>query len=230
MTLSSKTRRYTALFPIVIAVLVATLGTACEPSETDAFTPVTSVYDCVARERPFSIVTQTADSALHIFIPEPFAARTMLLERVEAASGEKYEGEGVTAWTKGDEAMFLIDTVKVSECDNNAEAALWEAAKLGGADFRGFGDDPNWVLEIREREQLKLTVGQAALVEAIAIDIANKQESLETVFQASTDEGDLTVTLSGKICLVGSDTTRYATTVLIDYMDKRYSGCGKALH
>lgn len=211
-------------------MLALLMASACNPAANKTFVPVTSAYDCVARERPFTIITQTTETGLTLFIPEPFVPRTMHLPRVESASGEQYESEGITAWTKGKEAMFLIDTVGVSECSYDAEAVLWETAKLGGADFRGFGKDPDWTLEIREREQLEISIGEAPPLTAVALDIVTNEASLETVFQSEYEGTSLIVTLSGEACSVASDSTWYATTVLITYGESTYSGCGKALH
>ncbi len=197
----------------------------------DSFVSVTAVYNCVARERPFSIVTQTAPSALHVFIPEPFVARTVLLQRVEAASGEKYEGESVTAWTKGDEAVFIVDTVQTTECKINRQESIWEAAKLDGVDFRAIGNEPGWVLEIRERNKLRFRYdyGQSE-IDAIADDIVSDPDSRETVFSATTSSGELRIVLSGKVCMDSMSDEAFRTSVLVNYMGARYSGCGRALH
>ncbi len=217
-------------------VIFGILLSACDPAISkddpeDSFVPVTAVYDCVARERPFSIVTQTAPSALHIFIPEPFVPRTVLLQRVEAASGEKYEGESITAWTKGDEARFIVDTVQVRECDLNRQESIWEAAKLDGVDFRATGNEPGWVLEISERSKLRFRYdyGQSE-IEAIADDIVPDPDSRETVFSATTSSGELRIVLSGKICTDTMSDEVFRTSVRVEYMGASYSGCGRALH
>jgi uncharacterized membrane protein len=197
----------------------------------DSFEPVTAVYDCVARERPFAVVTQSATSGLTIFIPEPFVPRTLLLKRVEAASGEKYEDEGVTAWTKGDDVIFIIDTVRVTECDLNHRESVWEAAKLGGVDFRAVGNEPGWVLEIREAKLLtfRYDYGQSE-VESIATDIATDRDGKKSVFSASTDAGDLRVSLTGKVCTDTMSDEVFQTTVMIEFAGVSYAGCGRALH
>ena len=224
------TRLHTAFFFFAL-VLSACAQTTSTEAPAESFTPVTSVYDCVARERPFSIVTQTAPSALHIFIPEPFSPRTLLLERVEADSGEKYEGDSISAWIKGDDARFIVDTVHVTKCDLNRQQSIWEAAKLDGVDFRATGNEPGWVLEIRERSKLvfRYDYGQSE-IEAVADSIVSDPESRETVFSAATSSGELRITLSGKTCADTMSDEVFETSVLVDYLGTRYSGCGRALH
>jgi membrane-bound inhibitor of C-type lysozyme len=224
------TRLLTA-FSFFALLLSACAQTTSIEVPADSFTPVTSVYDCIARERPFSIVTQTAPSALHVFIPEPFVPRTVLLQRVESASGEKYEGESVTAWTKGDDAVFIVDTVQVRECELNRQESIWEAAKLDGVDFRAIGNEPGWVLEISERSKLRFRYdyGQSE-IEAIADDIVPDPDSRETVFSATTSSGELRIVLSGKVCTDTMSDEVFRTSVLVEYMDASYSGCGRALH
>ena len=214
-------------------LLVTTLDSNARADADDTFVLVTTVYDCVARERPFSIVTRTAPNGLTIFIPEPFVSRTLLLERVEAASGERYEKEGVTAWLKGDDAIFTIDTVSVTACDPNPEESLWEAAKLDGVDFRAIGHEPGWVLEIRERSRLTVHYynnGDNTVVDVTAADIATDQDRRASIFYARSETGDIRVTLSGKTCIDNSSGKAFGTSVLIELDKVRLQGCGKALY
>jgi uncharacterized membrane protein len=200
-------------------------------SPIDSFKPVTAVYDCVARERPFSIVTQTAEGGLHIWVPEPFAARYVLLERVEVASGERYEHAGITARSKGEAAMFEIDDIRVTECELNRRESIWEAAKLNGVDFRAVGNEPGWVLEISERTKLLFRYDyDASLIEAIASDINPDPEARETVFTAGTASGLLVITLRGQICSDTMIDESYETAVSIELGDRSFLGCGRALH
>ena len=221
--------RSLALFTATALLLTACAQNKPSTIASGTFEPSTSVYDCVARERPFSIVTQTAPSGLTIFIPEPFVPRTLLLNRVEAASGERYESEGVTAWTKGDDAVFIVDTVSITKCDLNRQAISWEAAKLDGVDFRAIGNTPTWVLEIRDREALTLRYDDA-VVEVIVATVTRNQDDKTAVFAATSASGDLRVTLSGKVCTDSASGDVYRTSVLIEHDGANYSGCGRALH
>jgi membrane-bound inhibitor of C-type lysozyme len=200
-------------------------------SPVGSFKPVTAVYDCVARERPFSIVTQTAEDGLHIWVPEPFSARYVLLERVEVASGERYEHDGITAWSKGDEAMFEIDDIRVTECELNRRESIWEAAMLNGVDFRAVGNEPGWVLEISERTKLLFRYDyDASVIEATASEISPDPEASETVFTANTASGLLVITLRGQICSDTMIDESYETAVSIELGDRSFLGCGRALH
>ena len=211
--------------------MVSASGRADEAKTDDSFEPVAAVYRCVARERPFSVVTQTAPDALYVFIPEPFKPRTVLLSQVEAASGTRYEGDGIMAWTKTDTAMFGIDGVRVPNCRLDRQASVWEAAKLDGVDFRAVGNKPGWVLEIRERTKISLRYNNGQFVaEATAISISTNQGARQTVFEAISDSGGLRVTLNGDVCLDSISGEAYETTVLVEVGDTSLPGCGKALH
>jgi membrane-bound inhibitor of C-type lysozyme len=111
-------------------LFVTIVDSGARAGANDTFVTETTVYDCVARERPFSIVTRTAPDGLTIFIPEPFVSRTLLLDKVEAASGVRYEKEGITAWLKGDGATFIIDTVSVPLVTNRD--GFWKFVNVGG--------------------------------------------------------------------------------------------------
>lgn len=213
-------------------LFVTIVDSKARADANDSFVLETNVYDCVARERPFSIVTRTAPDGLTIFVPEPFVSRTLLLERVEAASGERYEKEGITAWLKGDDAIFVIDTVRVTACDPNPEQSLWEAAKLDGVEFRAVGHEPEWVLEIRERSRLTIHYnhGDVAVVDVTATDIETAEDRRASIFFARSETGDIRVTLSGKTCIDSSSGKPFATSVLIELDNARLEGCGKVLH
>lgn len=212
------------------------LLSSCSPSADSgapvaSFEPVTAVYDCVARERPFSIVTRTSKSGLRIWIPEPFAVRHLTLERVEAAGGERYENDGVVAWTEDDAAMFEIDDIRVTECDLNRRESIWEAAKLDGVDFRGVGNEPGWVLEISERTKLLFRYDyDASVIEATASDISPDPEARVTVFTAKTASGALVITLAGRLCSDTMSDESFETSVSIQFGDRNFIGCGRALH
>jgi uncharacterized membrane protein len=225
------------LFGLLLLFIALGLSiSACDhdvaPSAADGTSEsVTAVYDCVARERPFSLVTQFTPSALTLIIPEPFVPRTLQLQRVEAASGERYEDDDILAWLKGDEARFIVDTVRITECDLNRQESVWQAAKLDGVDFRAVGNEPGWVLEIRERNKLTFWYdNDATAMEAVATDIATSQDTMESVFSATGDAGNLRVTLSGKICTDAESGEPYKTSVLVELDDVELVGCGRALH
>jgi membrane-bound inhibitor of C-type lysozyme len=217
---------------IALGLSISACNHDVAPSAADGTSEsVTAVYDCVARERPFSLVTQSTPSALTLIIPEPFVPRTLQLQRVEAASGERYEDDDILAWLKGDEARFIVDTVRITECDLNRQESIWQAAKLDGVDFRAVGNEPGWVLEIRERNKLTFRYdSDPSAIEAIATDIAKSQDTRQSVFSATSDAGNLRITLSGKVCRDTEDGEPYRTSVLIELDDVNLVGCGRALH
>ncbi len=225
------------MFRLLLAFIALGISiSACDhdaaPAAEDGVSePVTAVYDCVARERPFSLVTQSTPSALTLIIPEPFVPRTLQLQRVEAASGERYEDGDTLAWLKGDEARFIVDTVRITECDLNRQESIWEAAKLDGVDFRAVGHEPGWVLEIRGRSKLTFWYdNDEPVIEAVATDIATSQDTTQSVFSATGDSGNLRVTLLGKVCTDTESGEPYRTSVLVELDDVELAGCGRALH
>jgi membrane-bound inhibitor of C-type lysozyme len=55
-------------------------------------------------------------------LPARFGRSDLVLGQVRAASGAKYEGDGVVVWTKGDEALLEVD------------GATYPGCRLGAAD------------------------------------------------------------------------------------------------
>ena len=78
----------------------------------------TTVYACEgASGETFSITTRTGPGELAVWLPERFGSRYLVLGQARAASGAKYEGDGVVVWTKGaTEALVEIDGVTFTGC------------------------------------------------------------------------------------------------------------------
>lgn len=220
------------LTAFITVALLLSVGDPVDAAETDdSFEPVTAVFRCVVRERSFLVATQTTPSGLYVFIPQPFEPRTVHLGQVESASGARYEGEGISAGTKAGTAMFVFDGVRVAGCRLDRKASVWEAAKLDGADFRAIGNEPGWVLEIRERNKLVFDYDyDRNHVEAFANNISTDQSTRQTMFVADSESGVLRVTLTGEVCLDSVSGEAYETTVLVEYLGVSYPGCGRPLH
>ena len=68
----------------------------------------TLVFDC----QGFELVVRTGPGEVVLYLPGRYA----VLPQVRAASGVKYEGEGLLLWMKGDEALFEMDGARYTGC------------------------------------------------------------------------------------------------------------------
>ncbi len=117
------------------------------------------------------------------------------------------------------------------DCTLDRRASIWEHAKLSGVDFRAQGNEPGWVLEIREGERLDLSYdyGQAEL--SVSIEQSRTdQGGRTTVYSGSSGAGSLTVTLKGETCQDSMADEVYPTRVEVEFSGRRLQGCGRPLH
>jgi uncharacterized membrane protein len=117
------------------------------------------------------------------------------------------------------------------DCEHDRRASIWEHAKLNGVSFRGLGNEPGWVLEIREGDRLDLSYdyGQASLSVPIT-ETRSDVDSRTTTFSGSIDDRTLVVTLSGEACSDTMSDETFPTRVQVEFDDRTLSGCGRPLH
>ena len=95
-----------------VDVRVVRVGSRKDSSHADGMqlTAVgkTQVFDC----QGFELVVRTGHGEVALYLPDRYA----VLPQVRAASGVKYEGQGLLLWMKGDEALFEVDGVYYTGC------------------------------------------------------------------------------------------------------------------
>ena len=117
------------------------------------------------------------------------------------------------------------------DCEHDRRASIWEHAKLNGVDFRAVGNEPGWVLEIREGVRLDLSYdyGQSSLSVPIA-ESRSDAETRTTTYTGSADGRTLIVTLSGRGCSDTMSDETFPTRVEVAFDERKLSGCGRPLH
>ena len=112
--------------------------------------PATFVYEC---QSGYGFTVNIEERMAWVFLPE----KTIKLLKISSASGIKYTDGLSTFWSKGNEAMLERGGKVYINCINNHGKAIWEHAKLKGADFRVVGNEPGWHLKIMQDKELVFT-------------------------------------------------------------------------
>ena len=117
------------------------------------------------------------------------------------------------------------------DCEHDRRASIWEHAKLNGVDFRAVGNEPGWVLEIREGVRLDLSYdyGQSSLSVPIT-ESRSDAETRTTTYTGSAGGRTLIVTLSGRGCSDTMSDETFPTRVEVAFDERKLSGCGRPLH
>jgi putative lipoprotein len=186
--------------------------------------PRTFVYEC---NDGYSFIARLEGEKAWLFLPE----QTSSLPQVPAGSGAKYSDGLLTFWNKGDKALFESGKVTHRDCMNNPSRAIWEDAKLRGADFRAVGNEPGWHLEIKAGEKVVFVgdYGQTRY-EFATPEPLNDQTARKTTYQVQNAEHELTIVLEALLCHDSMSGEPFETTVTAILDGRTYRGCGRPLH
>ena len=162
-----------------------------------------------------------------LFLP----SGTIDLPHVVAASGAKYSDGSVTFWSKGESAMLERENQPRAECNNNRKQAIWEDAKLRGADFRATGNEPGWHMEISRSYGIVLVTNYGSEHYQFPVtEPASNATSAKTIYETKQGEHELKVVLEGKRCADSMSGDKFETTVTVIIDGTQLNGCGSALH
>jgi putative lipoprotein len=184
----------------------------------------TYVYECPDE---FGFAARIEGETAWLFLP----SGTISLPHVPAASGAKYQDGATIYWSKGEVAVLeRADQTRV-ECINNRAKAIWEDAKLRGADFRATGNEPGWHLEISRGYGIVFVTnyGSDRYTFRTPAPISN-EESRSTSYAVNENGHELAITLEGRRCTDSMSGAQFETTVTVMLDGTRFAGCGRPLH
>ena len=117
------------------------------------------------------------------------------------------------------------------DCEHDRRASIWEHAKLNGVDFRAVGNEPGWVLEVRDGDRLDLNYdyGQSQVSVPIAERVPDAA-SRTTTYRGTRGERSLVVRLIGEGCSDTMSDETFPTRVEVELDGRKLSGCGRPLH
>jgi uncharacterized membrane protein len=225
--------RFLRSVPVAALVLVG----ACAPADGPAPPPDAPaaeregrayVYDCA--DAGFRFTAWVAPDSMDVRLPAGLGRAPVRIPRVEAASGARYEGEGVEVWTLEREAMLRVDGDDHSPCALDSQASIWEDARLRGVSFRGVGNEPGWLVEIRGDGSAKLLLDYGERELTIpAMDVDSSAADSRTIYRAVTDSHEVEVTIETEWCPDSMSDETFDHTVALTVDDRSYRGCGRWL-
>ena len=197
---------------------------SAEDRRADRVQPQTFVFECAA---DYGFIARTEADKAWLFLP----GRTIDLPLRQSEAGFEYASGSDTFRREGEEADLETGTTKHTACRNNRAKAIWEHAKLNGVDFRATGNEPGWYLEISRRDNILLVTdyGQTTLRFADS-SIASEPRGRTTTYRARSGSDLLEIAITGAPCMDSMSGESFPATVSVRLNDKRYAGCGRALH
>jgi uncharacterized membrane protein len=192
-------------------------ATSEPPASGDAAT-----YVFVCDEHTAYTVRVTGAEAW-VFRPEG----TLMLPAVPTRQGTKYSDGAFELWIDGQQAQLGESGGEPQVCRNDRRRAIWEKAKLDGADFRAVGNEPGWNLEILEGARIVLIADYgASRVERPLPQPMVDQQARTTRW----DAGELIVEVIGRPCRDSMSGESFEATVVVTWGEQILRGCGRALH
>lgn len=183
----------------------------------------TFVYEC---KNGLSFTVRVLPESAWVYLP----GRTVSLPHMVSENGARYSDGRTTYWSKGEEALLEENGRAHSGCPNNPMRAVWEQARLNGVDFRAVGQEPGWLLEIEDGEQVTLLAdyGEKRVVTPAPPAEVN-QAGGEKNYRIQTEAHRLTIVTRNEPCADTMSGERFPTTVVVTLDGKEYRGCGRAL-
>lgn len=185
---------------------------------------LTFVFECAD---DFSFVARIEGDAAWLFLP----GRTIKLPRAAAGSGSRFTNGSDRFGYEGDTAVIETGTIRHANCINNRARAIWEHAKLNGVDFRATGNEPGWYLEIANEQDILLVTDYGNnRYRFDSFTMTSDPHGRTTVYNAGTGDNQLEIVIEGMPCKDTMSGEAFQATVSVRLNDRRYSGCGRALH
>ena len=184
----------------------------------------TFVYECGDGTQ---FTARVEGEKVWLFLP----LATVSLPHVEAASGAKYTDGSTLFWSKGETALLERDGHERTECRNNRSKAIWEDAKLRGADFRAIGNEPGWNLELSRSYGIVFVTnyGSDRFTFALPEPVSDPKAGT-TVYIVSADGHKLSILLATGPCMDTMSDEEYETKVKVTFDGTELNGCGRPLH
>ncbi len=108
-----------------------------------------------------------------------------------------------------------------------AKNDVWHKAKLRGVAFRAIGQEPGWLLEITNGEQILVVTDYGQDRQSYPfVEPREDKAARKTVFQVNDSTS---VLIEGKPCSDSMSGESFQTTVTVTLNGKSLKGCGRAL-
>ena len=231
MLLTSHDYRFS---PLVLCSCLLLYACAAEPTEQVISAQLIDVktyfYLCEGEEKSI-VVTINGDRG-HLFSYQ--LSQALAREpgtNVFSGSDAHYRPDNPPGLAPGQTAEIVIRGVRHGNCKNNPRAAVWEAAKLRGVDYRALGQEPAWQLEISAEEGFLLATDYGAnRLEFPYAEPEVNQAQRTTRYASQLGGNNLNITIKGERCTDSMSGETFSSRVEVVWQGKTLLGCGRPLH
>lgn len=164
--------------------------------------PSSFSYGCGGEIR-FVATIENGGESVRLLLPDT----AVTLPHVVSASGARY-GEGpYIYWSHGQEALLETPERTFTQCVSDEGGPGWRDAKARGVRFRAVGQEPGWILDVRE-----WTAGAGRFV-----------------YRVETEAHRAAIVIDDEPCRDVMSGWPYESTVSMTLDGREYRGCGRRL-
>jgi heat shock protein HslJ len=149
--------------------------------------------------------------------PDLMSLEQSYLGTLAAATRVERQPDGMLALTTDSAAQILF---------RRQESASLQDARARGIDFRAVGQEPGWVVELKEGDQITAVLDYSATSLMLPTPSADTAADGTVMYDASTDTDHLVLSIKSKVCLDTMSGESHPSTVALMVNDKAYQGCG----
>jgi len=207
-----------------LALLFAGCQASSPPGETTPASkaaehgPIVSArFDCDT----MAVTATFRDEQVVLDLPD----RTVTLPRTSSASGARFATESMSFWSKGRDAT-LVTSGRTETCRERREP--WQEATDRGVEFRAFGEEPGWFLEIDRDHGLRLVYDYAEHDISFASQAPTVSDRTKT-YEATRGSHRIRVTIEDRSCNDTLSGEGFPAVVVVALDHRTLKGCGRNL-
>jgi uncharacterized membrane protein len=172
----------------------------------------------------YEFVARIENDSAWLFLP----SGTLETKQTSPAT---YRASDISFTLDGQDALLEGPGNRHLDCRNNRRQAIWEHAKLNGADFRAVGNEPGWHLEIRNQTQLILVTGYGSKRHEFDLPEPEVDTAARTTRYEVVQGGEkVRLIISGDSCRDSMSDEMFESKVEVVLNGQALRGCGRALH
>ncbi len=175
-----------------------------------------------------------------LWLQLPATTSWLNLSQHRAASGARYSnGEGASFWNKGDRARVATPEKTWHNCNLLSQGKAGKLKKpelIIGTDssptalvLKATGHNPSWTFEAQQNGQLVLLQNFGTQRITFTGSQVVKQNLIRTLYQAEDIDGNsIEYKVENILCIEMNTGEPYPHRVELQYLNKKYQGCGKS--
>ncbi len=180
---------------------------------------------------PMRLTAIFGDGGVRLFLAD---GRDVFLPRAISASGARFTDGSIEFWNKGDEARLEIDGTTYLLLVEDEPVDPWLKAQRAGVDFRAVGQEPGWLVEIREGDRIHLVLDYGLTTITTPVSWPEVNSETGTVIYRTPRElspFEIEVTVEHRTCVDSMSGEVFPDTVTVEFLGRGYvyHGCGRRL-